>query len=219
MENKSGDKFTLFSFVQKALPQLHFVLIMKSEFVSIMTNGGSSHYQQTVLRYNSQTLRNSTTQPVCSHQRNSLYLFPTLFSFCCCCKLSAIQSETPSLLFHVISQLTNKTLFHAVWHSQNFSPTLERPPFCLLVRSKLWRFFQSEPPLVLLKLLPIQFTRKRHSEWTQAGRHVWGTDTGTDRQKERVYYYIVATLLTSINVSPIRETGWETGWSHEGRWA
>lgn len=156
-----------FFFVQKALPQRHFVLIMKSEFVSVMTNGGSCHYQQRVLRYNSQTRRNSTTQPVCSHQRNSLYLFPTIFSFCCCCKLSATQHENPSLLLHVISQLTNKTLFHDVSHSQNFPPTLERPPFCLLLRGKVWGFFfQSEPLQLLLKLLPIQFTRKRHRRFT-----------------------------------------------------
>lgn len=83
MENKSGDMFTLFIFflVQKALPQLHFVLIMKSEFVSIMTNGGTCHYQQTVHGYNSQTFRNFATQLVCSHQRNSSYLFPPYFHF------------------------------------------------------------------------------------------------------------------------------------------
>lgn len=140
MENKSGDMFSLhfifclfffFFPVQKTLPQLHFVLIMKSGFVSIMTNCGSCHYQQTVLGYNSQTLRKSTTQPECSHQRNSHYPPPFLFSFSGCCKLSAMQREK-RLLFHVISQLTNKKLFHDVWHSQNLSATLNRPPFCFL---------------------------------------------------------------------------------------
>lgn len=80
-------------FVIKALPQLHFVLIIKSGFVFIMTNGGSCHYQQTVLRYDSKTLPNSPAQPMCSHQRNSHYLFAPLFSFCCCCKLSAMQQK------------------------------------------------------------------------------------------------------------------------------
>lgn len=38
MENKSGNTFyTFFFLLEKALPQLHFVLIMKSEFVFIMT--------------------------------------------------------------------------------------------------------------------------------------------------------------------------------------
>lgn len=148
--------FHFFFLVQKMLPQLHFVLIIKRCFVFIMTHRGSCHYQQTVLRYN------SPSQPVCSHK---LYppTPPSIFIFCF---LSTKHCENPSPLLQVISQLTNKTLFHNVWHSQNFLPTLEIPPFCLLVRCKLWRFLQREHLQVSLKPHAIQFIiQKTRAVW------------------------------------------------------
>lgn len=55
--------FFFFFLVQKALSQLHFVLIMKRGFVPIMTNSGSCLYQQTVLRYNSKLHNTASVLP------------------------------------------------------------------------------------------------------------------------------------------------------------
>lgn len=97
---------------------------------------------------------------------------------------------------------------------KTFPSTLERPPFCLLVRS----FLQSKHLQVLSELFPIQFIMKRQlAVWMNTSMCEVQIQALTGRKG--VYYYIAPTLLTPINVSSIRETGGETGWSHEERWA
>lgn len=106
--------FFFFTFVQKAPPQLHFVLIMKRWFVFITTHRGSCRYQQTVFTYN------SPTQPACSQKKTQPLPSTPVCIFC-------FLSVKQKIQFPIVHCSTK----------QNFLTTSEVPPFCLLVKSEM----------------------------------------------------------------------------------
>lgn len=134
--------FTLFHFcflVQKALPQLHFVLIMKSGFVSIMTNGGSCHYQQTVFGTTPKH-RETPQHSRCAPIRDSHYLFPPYFHFAVVvnCQQCSMKIPVHPSVWLVSSQIKHCSM---MCDSQNFSPPTLETSILSSCKKRAMRFF------------------------------------------------------------------------------